>query len=101
MKIFDISKNIILVFIILISIALNLFAHESTTSLSNDNVSIEKDKNKENISKKKPKKVVLCYERNRKSKFDKILPGIYVIIGAFCGASFTLLASVVLVSRQP
>lgn len=95
MKTFDISKNIILAFIILISIALKLSAHENTTPLiSNDNVSIEKDKKVENISKRNlPSKKILCYERNKKGIFDKILPGIYVVIGAIIGAICSLIVS--------
>lgn len=84
MKTFDISKNIILAFIILISVALKLSAHGNTTSLiSSDNISSEKDKKTENISKRNlPSKKILCYERNKKDILDYILPGIYVAIGA-------------------
>ncbi|MBI2472907.1 MAG: hypothetical protein HYV59_16960, partial [Planctomycetes bacterium] len=89
MKTFDISKNIILAFIILISIALKLSAHENTTSLiSSDSVSIEKDKKVENISKRKVQnKTILCYERNKLN----ICKDIFVPFGsAIIGALSTL-----------
>lgn len=85
MNTFDISKNIILAFIILISVALKLSAHENTTSLiSSDNVSIEKDKKTENTSKRNVQnKTILCYERNKKDIFkDYILHFIYMAFGA-------------------
>ena len=63
MKTFDISKSIILAFIILISVALKLSAHESTTLIGSTNVPIEKDKNEESVFKKAAKKTILCYER--------------------------------------
>lgn len=83
MKTFDISKNIILAFVILISIALKLSAHENTTSLiSSDNVSIEKDKKAENISKRNvPSKKILCYERDKKGILDYIFPAILFFLG--------------------
>jgi hypothetical protein len=101
MKTFDISKNIILAFIILISVALKLSAHENITLIGSANVPIEKDKNEENISKRKVQnKTILCYERNKKGIFDKIPSGIYVVIGAFCGACITLLGSVFLEKKR-
>ncbi len=92
MKTFDISKNIILAFVILISIALKLSAHENTTSLiSSDNVSIEKDKKIENISKRNVQnKTILCYERNKREIIRNV---IYSSIGGFFGAGFALLGS--------
>lgn len=83
MKTSNISKNIILAFIILISSALKLSAHENTTSLiSSDNVSIEKDKNEENISKRHTKKIILCYELNETKIYrDYVQPLIYFFMG--------------------
>lgn len=84
MKTFVISKNIILAFIILMSIALKLSAHENTNLIGSANVPIEKDKNKENISKQNVQnKTILCYERNKKNILDYILPIIYLFFGAF------------------
>ena len=65
---FYIPKNIILAFIIFMSIALKLSAQEDATSLiKSDNIFIEKDKKGENISKRDiQNKNILCYERNKK-----------------------------------
>src|SRR3989339_717568 len=83
---FYIPKNIILAFIIFMSIALKLSAQEDATSLiKSDNIFIEKDKKGENISKRDiQNKNILCYERNKKDIFkDYILPIIYLSFGAF------------------
>lgn len=83
MKTFDISKNILLAFTILISIALKLSAQEDATSLiKSDNIFIEKDKKAENTSKRNlPSKKILCYERNKKGRLDYIHDAILVFLG--------------------
>lgn len=71
---FYIPKNIILAFIIFMSIAFKLSAQEDATSLiKSDNIFIEKDKKGENISKRDiQNKNILCYERNKKDIFKDL-----------------------------
>jgi hypothetical protein len=65
-KKFCITKNIILAFIVFISITLKLSTLENATSLMGDNVLIREDKATENISKQKAQnKKILCYERKK------------------------------------